>query len=852
MPTAGPILKQLYPGSLLKRLSTSPGREHEQAFIRLVIGIVVFFLTYYSHIDKPSILFSVSTLVTIYTLFGVLILGWIYLQPRKNSFRYVLSNTVDIISLSYAMYLGEEMGAALYPLYLWVTFGYGFRFGIKYLAISSVLSIIGFVIVYSSTFFWQQYPILFTGMLVGLILLPIYASTLLRRLTEAVKNAEIANKAKSQFLANMSHELRTPLSGITGSSDLLKNTVLTTEQQEYANTIDYSINALLSLIESILDLSKIEEGKITRNKIDFDLHHILNITTRMLTHHAKQKGLSLNLQIEPDIPYQLFGDADHLRQVLINLIGNAIKYTDFGGVHVRVSLKENIDHECNILFEVIDTGCGISAVDQKSIFNRFTQVDESDTRSHSGTGLGTAIAKEIVELLDGSIGVKSEPEHGSTFWFTLPFIKQQTIDISNNKDLTQAKILAIANKDNTLLDLIDSLEGWGTDLADTDSASDAFKMLTQASSEHEPFHAIIITKPLIDIDALQFVQSIRTRPDISNIILILVANKLDETTHSKLLNTGFNFIFNNPINKSLLFNAIHASPLLGSHDSNIEDFSSYFMHSKMVKQYHILLADDNETNQRVIRRILEHGGHSVSVVENGERALDALERETFDICIIDMHMPVMGGLQAIKLFRFMYPKNTMPFVMLTANATTEAVQQCKEVGVDVYLTKPIRSHTLLDTIAKIEPNQSQNTNNENKLVIPTTIRQPNIDTPDSSDILNPDVINDLKMLDENNTFLFDLIQGFVKDGNALLLRLDNSTHDQYHEFTEAAHAFKGNAGSVGAVKLYKVCMHAQKISESEYRQNATQHLNQIRKDFLRTQYALWHQAHQVDSGQLRD
>ncbi len=851
MPAAGSILSHFHPRSFFKRLSKSPGREHEQAFIRLAFGPVIFILTILLHSDPSKIIYYMTAEVILYAIAGIFILGWIYLQPIKNTLRYIISNIIDVLALSYAMYLGDEVGAALYPLFLWLSFGYGFRFGIKHLAIGSILSIAGFVAVFLTSPFWQTYPILFSGMVGGLILLPLYASTLLRRLTEAVQNAEIANKAKSQFLANMSHELRTPLSGITGSSDLLKNTVLTTEQKEYADTIDYSINALLSLIESILDLSKIEEGKITRNKIEFDLHHLLNITTRMLTHHAKQKGLSLNLQVEPDIPYQLIGDADHLRQILINLIGNAIKYTDFGGVHVRVSLKESSEDECYILFEVIDTGCGISKVDQKSIFNRFTQADDSETRRHGGTGLGTAIAKEIVELLDGTIGVSSEPENGSTFWFTLPFTRQE-VDIDKNKDLSTAKILAIANKDNVLIDLIDCLDGWGTDLIDTDSASDAFKMLTHAASEHDPFHAIIISKPLIDIDALQFVQSIRTRPELNNIVLVLLANNLDESTHSKLLNTGFNFIFNNPVNKSLLFNAIHASPLLGAHDNNVEDFSSYFMHSKMVKQYHILLADDNETNQRVIRRILEHGGHTVAVVENGERALDALEKETFDICIIDMHMPVMGGLQAIKLFRFMYPKNTMPFVMLTANATTEAVQQCKEVGVDVYLTKPIRSHTLLDTIATIEPNQREKTDGEKMSIIPANIRQPNIETPDSSDILNPDVINDLKMLDENNTFLFDLIQGFVKDGNALLLRLDNSTHDQYHEFTEAAHAFKGNAGSVGAVKLYKVCMQAQKLSETEYKQNATQHLNQIRKDFLRTQYALWHQAHQVDSNQKRD
>jgi len=847
------LAQQMKLASFVKRVKQSPGREHEQAFIRLIVGVSVLVLTIIFYHDTSEVIFSFGTGIFLYIFAGILILFWVFVQPVKNITRYIFSMFADVIGLTYAMYIGGELGTALYPLYLWVSFGYGFRFGLIPLIISSTLCIIGFGIVYFVSPFWNNYPVLYTGMLAGLVLLPLFVSTLLRRLKSAVKNAEVANKAKSQFLANMSHELRTPLSGITGSSDLLKNTVLTSEQKEYTEIIDYSISALLSLISNILDISKIEEGKITSYSVEFDLHHLLNITTRMLSHHAKQKGLTLNLQIEPNIPYQLIGDTEHLKQILLNLIGNAIKYTDLGGVHIRVSLGEKNDETCSVRFEIIDTGCGISYKEQKIIFDRFTQADNSDTRRHGGTGLGTAIAKEMVTLLDGDLGVISEPGNGSTFWFTLPFKRQvENIDAAST-DLAQAKILTIANKNNTLLDLVETFEGWGTKLIDTDSASQAFELINQSTEEKLPIHAIIIAKPLIDIDVFQFVESVRAKQALKNTIMILLANGVSEKLHKKLINKGFNFIFNNPVNKSLLFNSIHASPLLEDKGSNIEDFSSYFMHNKMVKQYRILLADDNETNQRVIRRILEHGGHTVGVVDNGERALDVLENETFDICIIDMHMPVMGGLQAIRLFRFMYPQNTMPFIVLTANATTEAIQQCKEVGVDVYLTKPIRSHTLLETIATITPNQNtEKITTPNKEISIAHTHNAETETKESNDILNPEAIRDLKMLDESGTFFFDLIQGFVNDGNVLLQRLENSTHDNYYEFTEAAHAFKGNASSVGAVKLYKVCMQAQKITESEYQQDASQHLNHIRKDFLRGQYALWHQAHQVKPKRSED
>ena len=388
--------------------------------------------------------------------------------------------------------------------------------------------------------------------------------------------------------------------------------------------------------------------------------------------------------------------------------------------------------------------------------------------------------------------------------------------------------------------LIDTLDGWGVTLKEADSASDAFNAINRAIQESNPIHAIIITKPLIDINAVQFARAVRAKSFLTNVPLILINNDVDFSTRADLLESGFNYILNAPVDKSLLFNALHSSPLLETSHDNVEELSRHIAKKKAGKKYHILLAEDNETNRKLFKRILEQGGHSVVTVADGEEAIEELDHDEFDLCIVDMNMPNMGGIQTAQLFRFMYPNNPMPFVVLTANATTDAIHQCEKAGIDLYLTKPIRSHALLSSIESLVPeNKEQQASPDDADVL----------SADDS-ILNPQVLHDLESLNHDKKFLDELIQGFINDGNNLLKTLDESVVDNFPAYVDAAHAFKGNAGSVGASLLYKVAHQAYHITLQEYKTSAKDYLEKIRKEFWRAHMALLKYAGS-QSGQKR-
>jgi len=333
---------------LLTQIKTAPGRESEQAFIRIAIGLIIFIAVILANIDDPNVFKLISMQVIIYTVSGLLLLFWIFKKPEKNIFRYIISSGIDVAALSYLMFYSSEMSGAFFAIYLWIIFGYGFRFGSLYLFVASAQSIIGFTVVFFTSSYWSDHPNLFYSLLISLIVLPGYVSTLLQRLKQSIEKANIANKAKSQFLANMTHELRTPLNGIFCSNDLLRTTTLSSTQEEYVNSIEYSVDTLLALINDILDLSKIESGKFESADEDFDLHALLNSAVMMLKNHAQEKGLELHLHVMPDVPFSLHGDKTHTLQVLINIVGNAIKYTDNGHVQITTCLINREDDTCRI------------------------------------------------------------------------------------------------------------------------------------------------------------------------------------------------------------------------------------------------------------------------------------------------------------------------------------------------------------------------------------------------------------------------------------------------------------------------------------------------------------------------
>lgn len=812
--------------SFLTRIKSSPGREHQQAFLRLIIGLCVFTYVVVYHLDEPDVLVKIGIEAGLLFFASLAVLTWIYLSPVRTPIRYISTTTVDVCAISYAIYLADEYGAALYPLYLWITFGYGFRFGRQFLTISAALSIAGFTSVYFASGYWQSHPALYGGLLVGLIMLPAYVSILIHYLEEAIDQAKIANKAKSQFLANMSHELRTPLNGIIGSNDLLKSSTLTIEQQEYTETIEYSVNTLLGLIENILDISKIEAGKIDVGKEDFDLHNMLYQTIRMLTHHAAAKELALKLHVEPDVPFALIGDANHVRQVLVNLIGNAIKYTNEGHVQVKVSLINRATEYCIIRFEVKDTGPGINEEDQKVIFNRFTQADSSDTRKHTGTGLGTAIAKDLVEVLGGSIGLDSKPGEGSNFWFELPFVIRH-IDKQSDAHLNKASLIFLRDSDDDFSDLLDVLKIWGVTVQQAVSAKDALKIITTAEKEGTAIHSVLIAKPLIEFNPEQFVKQLQETSILNSANLILLTDELDTGTRQSLLSTGFDYILPHHVNKSMLFNAIHSSPLLISDQDNVETFSSR-KQTSYTNHYHILLAEDNEVNQRIISRMLEQGGHTVKVVGNGEEALNALDDEIFDLCIFDMQMPVMGGLQAIKVYRYTNPESEVPFIILTANATKEAIEKCQAAQVNMYLTKPVRSSSLLSAVDSIAPANASAVKTEKVL----NTKSDHEDSP----VLD---MSQLSFLSGDSEEIDHLYKRFITQSLNITQQFETLVTGDYQGFINICHMLKGFSGNLGATQLYKAASVANQISKSEYEKNAQQYVDDIMKQLLRAAYAFW-------------
>ncbi len=831
---------------IFTRMAKSPGRELEQLFIRFISSIFISFVIFTSN---SEVKYAYELLLTYSIVMPMVVISsfyWVYKNPTHCPARYIFSSVFDVATLTAGSYLGGELGVAIYPFFLWAIFGNGFRYGVKFLYISTVLTVIGLIIIAFTSPFMIQYPIFITGLIMGAIFLPLYVGKLLSRLQIAVNTSEEANKAKSTFLANMSHELRTPLNGILGANDLIQNTALNKEQQEYSNTIGYSIRALLEIIEKILDISKIEAGKLRIDTVKFDLHHLLKNVVKMLEHKAYEKGLNFTMIINPDVPYALNGDVNHLRQTLMNLVGNAIKFTDEGKVQIIVSQSFVKNNYSVIRFEIVDTGCGLTEAAQKTVFDRFTQADESTTRRYGGAGLGTTIAKQLTEKSGGTIGLVSAIGEGSTFWVEIPFL-QQSVNWEQSNDLSKARVLIVSDTNDILLTVVDNCQNWGVELIDTNSAKDALKIIDKAVDDNKPIHAVIISKSNLDVNAIHFAKALRAKTIFKHMALILFNRDVNHNVQRQLLDSGFTCILDFPIDMPLLFNAIHSAPLLETQTAdNVENIAAYYSHSKHPKKYRILLAEDNESNQLITKRILEFGGHTVVTVDNGEEALDMFEEELFDLCITDMHMPIMGGIQLVQLYNFMYPDNPMPFIMLTANATIESIYECKQAGIDIYLTKPIKSSKLLSTISSLTtlPRATRQSANSKKTKDNKIPKLYPVDT-EITELLNIETLKDLELLNTDGEFIDNLIKSFQNDGEKILSKLELALLDNHSDFIGSCHAFKGNAGAVGATSLLQLCHKYHTITEQEYKHNSKQYLANIRKSFKTTQYALLRYSHEL-------
>lgn len=526
---------------------------------------------------------------------------------------------------------------------------------------------------------------------------------------ELAKKAEDANKAKSEFLANMSHEIRTPMNGIIGMSTLLNDTALSTEQKDFVNTISFSADALLSIINDILDFSKIEAGKLELEKINFDLWTTVEDVSDLVAMKAHEKGLDLNCLIQPNIVSYLRGDPGRLRQILINLTGNAIKFTHTGEVKIVVELAEEDSTHTTVRFSVIDTGVGIPADRKDRLFKSFSQVDTSTTRKYGGTGLGLAISKQLAELMGGKIGLDSTDGQGSTFWFTAKFEKQ--LDLHDPTvpplDIRDKRILAVERVETHSKVLQAHLEHSGCQFTIIDTASKALKALTQAAEAGKPYHLAIICQVLPDMDGETLGETIKATPSISETLLAILITRGLRGDASRAKKIGFSAYLTRPLKRSQLLDCLAKLFITPKTDvkgeAEKELVTIHTLAESKRRNINILLVEDNPVNQKLALLCLKKFGYHADVASTGKQSLQCLEKTAYDIVLMDIQMPEMDGLEATKIIRDPASNvlcHDIPIIAMTAYAMADDRQRCVDAGMNDYVSKPIKQAELKAAIEK--------------------------------------------------------------------------------------------------------------------------------------------------------
>ena len=523
-------------------------------------------------------------------------------------------------------------------------------------------------------------------------------------LTRARDEALQAAKMKAEFLANMSHEIRTPLNGVIGMTTVLLDTPLSSEQQEFANTILTSANALLGVINDILDFSKIDAGKMELENVDFCLRGVVEETMDVLAFKAEEKDIELAFQIQPELPVQVAGDPIRLRQILMNLVGNAVKFTQQGEVVVTVSLMEELPEEFLIRFDVRDTGIGIPAEAVPYLFDSFSQVDASSTRKFGGTGLGLAISKQLTEMMGGQIGVESVLNEGSCFWFTARLRKASTQVIPGNppQTLQGIKVLVVDDNSTNRRILTQILGSWKCTVEEAEGGAEALAALGRATEQGSPFQIALLDMQMPGMDGLQLGKTIKADPVLHACSLVMLTSVGSLSLRNEILAAGFQEYLVKPVKHEPLRWAVARAAMTAGTDKVEGKPAAKAVEHQLSASLRCLVVEDNPVNQKVATRLLTKLGHSVQTAGNGRIAIQILDNERFDLIFMDLQMPEMDGYAATAEIRKRQDAwgGHVPIIAMTAHAIKGDREKCFEAGMDDYVSKPIEMDHLKAAIAR--------------------------------------------------------------------------------------------------------------------------------------------------------
>lgn len=806
-------------------LAKRPDSEHEMTANRLVFATAVLFYlkfaTFFGSSEAGEILSVVWPFFALYYVVSALLFMHIVKHPASSPARRVFAICHDLGMISFTAAACGLAGGLMYPLFLWTIFGNGFRFGVKYLYVATSVSLVGFAGVIWHTGLATTHLGLTVSLVIGLIILPLYVSVLIRKLSTAKQQAEEATQAKSLFLASVSHELRTPLNAIIGLGGILRQRPREREEAEMVRTIERSGQSLLSLINSILNLSRIEAGRMPMQSTRFDLFALIADVRSMLSVQAKEKGLRLSTHVTARTPRYVTASKMNIEEILINLTANAVKFTKTGYVLIVVDCIEDDSGQARLKIDVIDTGVGIEKVAQKRIFESFTQADETVINEFGGSGLGLAICKQLVESQGGTIGVESSKGDGSRFWLEMPIIDAGSeVDEAPTETVeAKARRVILASQDLDLLAQL--LEVHPNTLSVTDDH--AAWLLLQGLSDIDEDVFVLVDDQLDDAAALP---SRLTGPSCDGVRFVLL-RKDTESSLARDLQQRFHATGSRNVTASSLEHAFAAAASHGvGHDQSASSSDD-----RRLDGLNVLVAEDNKTNQMVISKILESVGCRVLAVDDGEKALEAMASEHFDVVLMDLNMPNMDGIEAVKLHAFSsLGDRRVPIIALTADATEDTRARCLDAGMVGFATKPIDTRELLDLILEtIAGDGTSTANASSEAVTAASAVRASLDISKSR-TLNPDTLRQLEKLG-GAEFVGEIVEQCVRDVAQLCSELEGHVARlDKPAFDDCLHALRSCAANAGAERIFALSLSWRNVREDQIEEQGEDLIEKLRSE----------------------